>query len=380
MRARSLCVWALALVVAPVAAPARAVDLDPARPIARIAVGSCIRQDKPQPIWQAVAGFKPDVLLLLGDNVYGDTEDMAVLRDKYARLAGNEGFAALRRDVPIIAVWDDHDYGCNDAGREYPRRRESQQIFLDFFGVPTDSPLRSQEGIFRRLTVGPPGRRVQFICLDTRYHRSPLASTPADERVKGKGPYRPTDDPAATVLGARQWAWLEEALREPAEVRIVLSSIQVAATEHGFEQWGHFPAERARLLETIRASGARGVIVVSGDRHTAELSRIPAGEGALAYPLHDLTASSLNQPRGGGGGEEPNRHRLGPRYQGVNFGTIEIDWRDAAAGSAPDAGATDGTVITLAIRDERGAEVHAERVPLATLAPPSPAAAPPQPR
>ncbi|MFM9058305.1 MAG: alkaline phosphatase D family protein [Planctomycetaceae bacterium] len=341
------------LLLSAVGGHARAVELDATRPISRIAVGSCARQDRPQPIWEAVAAFRPDVLLMLGDNIYGDTEDMAVMRAKYAELAAQPGFAALRERVPIVAVWDDHDYGANDTGREYPRKRESQQEFLDFFGVAADSPLRTQAGIYRAVTVGPPGRRVQFVCLDTRYHRSPL--TKARE---GGGSYAPTTDPDATVLGAEQWAWLEGVLREPAEVRIVLSSIQVAATEHHHEHWGNFPAERARLLRTIRASGARGVVVVSGDRHAGEISRIPAGPEALAYPLYDLTASSLNQPKGGGGPDEPNRLRLGPWCRGVNFGTIEIDW-DAAE-----------PALTLAVRDERGDVFHAERATLGSLAPP----------
>jgi len=339
------------------------VVLDPARPVARIAAGSCVRQDRPQPLWDEVAAFRPDVLLMLGDNVYGDTEDMEVLRGKYALLAAQPVFAALRARVPIIAVWDDHDFGANDAGREYPRKRESQQEFLDFFGVAADAPLRTQAGIYRAVTVGPPGRRVQFICLDTRFHRSPLAAIPRAERPPGTGPYRPTLDPDATVLGGEQWAWLERVLREPAEVRVVLSSIQVVATDHAWEQWGNFPAERARLLRTIREAGATGVIVVSGDRHSGEISRLPPGDDSLAYPLHDLTASSINQPKRAAG-EEPNRLRVGPWCCGVNFGTIEIDW-DA-----------DDPLITLSIRDERAAVFHAERVPLSALAPARPAAGP----
>jgi alkaline phosphatase D len=340
------------------ASRARAVELDPARPITRIAAGSCIRQDRPQPIWAGVAAFGPEVLLLLGDTIYGDTEDMAVLREKYGRLAANAGFAAVRAKAPLVAVWDDHDYGANDAGREYPRRRESQQEFLDFFGVAVDSPLRKQEGIFRAVTVGPPGKRVQFICLDTRYHRSSLATLPRAERVKGKGHYVPSEDPQQAVLGEEQWAWLAGALREPAELRIVLSSIQVAATEHRFEHWGNFPRERARLFKALRDSAARGLIVVSGDRHAAEISRVPPGDDGLDYPLFDLTASSFNQSRGVRD-DEPNRHRVGPRYGAINFGTIEIDW-DAAT-----------PTVTLAIRDEQAAVVHAERVPFAVLAPPA---------
>ena len=356
--------FAALLPLAVVGLPVGAVELDVGRPIARIAAGSCARQDKPQPLWDAVAAFRPDVLLMLGDNIYGDTEDMDVLREKYAQLAAQPGFAALRQRVPIVAVWDDHDYGANDAGREYPRKRESQQVFCDFFSIAADSPLRAQAGIYRAVTVGPPGRRVQFICLDTRYHRSPLNEIPQAEQVPGQGPYRPSLDPDATVLGAEQWAWLERTLREPAEVRIVLSSIQVAADDHQRERWGNFPAERARLLRTIRAAQAAGVIVVSGDRHAGEISRIPPGDDAIAYPLYDLTASSINQPKRPDVPEESNRLRLGPWCRGVNFGTIEIDWE------------ADAPAVTLAVRDEQAAVFHAERVRLSSLAPPQPAAHP----
>ena len=352
--------WGVLLLAGAAGGLAAAVELDPAKPLGRIAAGSCAREDKPQPLWEAVAAFGPDVLLMLGDNVYGDTEDMGVLREKYAKLAAQPGFAALRRRVPIVGVWDDHDYGANDAGREYPRKRDSQQVFCDFFGVAADSPVRAQAGIYRAVTVGPAGRRVQFICLDTRYHRAPLAEIPRAERVRGRGPYRPSVDAEATVLGAEQWAWLDRVLREPAEVRLVLSSIQVAAEDHQWERWGNFPAERARLLRTIRTAGAAGVIVVSGDRHAGEISRIPAGDDALAYPLYDLTASSINQPKRPDGPDEPNRLRLGPWCRGVNFGTIEIDW------------AADAPAITLALRDERAAVFHAERVPLSSLTPPAP--------
>jgi len=165
------------------------------------------------------------------------------------------------------------------------------------------------------------------------------------------------------VLGAEQMAWLGRVLEEPAEVRIVLSSIQLAFTGHHWEHWGNFPAERARLLKLIRDSGAGGVIVVSGDRHAAEISRLPASPDALGYPLYDLTASSLNQALPDGVSRDPNPLRLGPHQRGVNFGTIDIEW--PGDGGAEPAGAT----ITLAIRDVAGETVHAERVSLAGLAP-----------
>jgi alkaline phosphatase D len=147
-------------------------------------------------------------------------------------------------------------------------------------------------------------------------------------------------------------------------VRIVLSSIQVVAVDHQWERWGNFPAEQTRLLRTIRAADAAGVIVVSGDRHSGEISRLPPGADALAYPLYDLTASSINHPKHAAVPEDPNRLRLGPWCRGVNFGTIEIDW-DAA-----------DPAVTIALRDEEGGIFHAERVRLSALAPPQPAAHP----
>src|SRR3954470_23310662 len=99
-------------------------------PIARIAFGSCGHKEKPQPIWAAVVKTKPQLFLFLGDNIYADTEDMAVMRAKYAKLGKQPGYRKLLATCPVLATWDDHDYGANDAGAEYPKKREAQQVFL----------------------------------------------------------------------------------------------------------------------------------------------------------------------------------------------------------------------------------------------------------
>jgi len=143
-------------------------------PLSRIAFGSCARQDKPQPIWDAVVETKPQRFLFLGDNIYADTEDMDVMRAKYALLAKQPGFQKLKGTCPILATWDDHDYGANDAGAAYPKKQEAQQVFLDFFEVPKNDPRRMQEGVYNAHVFGPAGKRVQVILLDGRYFRSPL--------------------------------------------------------------------------------------------------------------------------------------------------------------------------------------------------------------
>jgi alkaline phosphatase D len=322
------------------------------QPIQRIAFGSCAKQDQPQPIWEPILGSQPDVFLMIGDNIYGDTDDMKVLQAKWKKLAGQRGLRALRKSARFLATWDDHDYGRDDAGAEYPFRQESQQAFLDFLDEPADSPRRMQEGVYDSTVIGPVGKRVQFILLDTRYHRSPLKKNGL-ERVAGKpypGPYAPTDDESATMLGETQWAWLAEQLQVEAEVRIIASSVQVLANEHAWEKWGNFPKERQKLFNLIREAKASGVIFISGDRHHAELSR---NDDVLSYPLFDVTSSSLNAPSKPK--TEPNTDRLGELYTPVNFGWIEIDWAEA------------DPVITLAIRQLNGKAAVADRFPHSRL-------------
>lgn len=331
-------------------------------PVRRIAFGSCAKQDKPQPIWDSIAALKPEYFLFLGDNIYGDSEDMSVLRAKYKLLGDQPGYQRLQKTCRVLATWDDHDFGANDAGAEYPKRAESQQVFLDFFGVPHDSPRRKQAGVYSSYVFGPAGKRVQVILLDARYFRSLLKPgyQPGEPGEGYRGKYAPNNDPDATVLGPEQWKWLEEQLRVPAELRIIGSSFQVIADEHGSEMWGNFPRERRKLFDLIRDTKATGVVFVSGDRHLAEIAKTDPGVG---YPLYDITSSSLNAPSGNFTGtgvrfaNEVNSYRVGLTWFDTNFGAIEIDWNQ------PD------PVIRMQVRDEKGGVVLQQRVKLSDLRP-----------
>ena len=208
--------------------------------LSRFAFGSCAKQDRPQPIWESVVEFRPQFFTFLGDNIYGDTEDMAVLRSKYQQLGNQPGYKKLKATCPIYATWDDHDYGINDGGAEYPKKRESQQVFLDFFEADQDDVRRKREGVYSARVFGPPGRRVQLILLDARYFRSLLKTgfQPGEPGDGYRGKYAPNTDPEATILGEAQWKWLEKQLQVPAELRFIGSGVQVIADEHGSEMWG----------------------------------------------------------------------------------------------------------------------------------------------
>jgi alkaline phosphatase D len=320
--------------------------------VERIALGSCARQDKKQPIWDVVVAAKPNLYLALGDNIYGDTEDMAVLKKKYDLLAAIPGWQNLKKTCPVLATWDDHDYGINDGGAEYPKRDDSQEIFLDFFGVAKDSPRRKRQGVYHAEVFGPPEKRVQVIVLDTRFFRSPLKQKTT--KVPNEGPFEPSANTKATMLGEAQWHWLAAQLQVPAKLRILVSSIQVVAQDHGWEKWHNFPHERERLYQLIKDAKAGGIVCVSGDRHLAELSVMDAGIG---YPLYDLTTSGLTEAFQKWRKQEANRHRVGTMNWGNNFGMITIDWNAA------------DPVVRLQVRNQDGEVTIQERVPLSLLQP-----------
>lgn len=317
------------------------------KPLTRIAFGSCAKQDKDQPIWDQVNGWNPDLFVFLGDNIYADTDDMGVMKAKYAKLAGKPGFKELRRKTPCIAIWDDHDYGRNDAGREYPMKRESKDIFMEFWQEPADSERRTREGNQMAYIYGPPGKRVQVILPDNRWWRSGLLGM--TETPKDRGPYLTNSDPDAVMLGWEQWQWLQEQLEKPAEIRIFASSTQVLADKPGWETWALFQAEQQRLFDLIRFTGTTGFFCISGDTHYCELSR---RDDNVPYPFWDLTSSGLTEtwPY-----LAPNKYRVGQGHAVQNFGTIEIDW------SAPD------PVIMLGTRDVIGKPLISQKLTLSEL-------------
>lgn len=317
--------------------------------VSRIAFGSCAKQDKPQPIWEAIFRAKPDLFLMLGDNIYvADTTDPSYMAAEYEKLGKEKMFSKIRESIPILATWDDNDYGAKDGGGDYPGKEKAKELFLNFFGAANDDPRRDHPGVYYSKYFGSPRERVQVIMLDTRYFRSPLKKKKNPK--PGLGPYEPEESPSATVLGQEQWQWLEKELRQPAVLRVLVSSIQVLADEHGYETWGNFPKEREKLFKIITEAKASGVIILSGDRHQAELT---LRKDILPYPLYDLTSSSFNSPRPPG--EEPNHYRVHEKYNGPNFGLVEIDW-DAK-----------NPIISISIRDVKGEVVFQSDFPLKSL-------------
>jgi len=291
-----------------------------AQPIHKIAFGSCGHQDKPQPILRHVISHSPDLFIYLGDNIYGDTRNMEKLQNKYDRLGKKEEFRQLSESTQVLAIWDDHDFGENDAGRHYPFKEASKEIFLDFWNEPDTSLRRTHTGIYHSLTFGPSNQRVQVILLDTRTFRDNLVVHDKDPLYKND--YKPNPSPDSTLLGQEQWNWLEKTLQVPAAIRIIATSIQFSHEYNGYESWTNVPFEREKFTELIKSTGAKGIIFISGDVHWGEISKLNVpGQ----YPIYDVTSSGITQTWNA---PMPNKNRIGDVVMENNFGLIEINWKE----------------------------------------------------
>jgi phosphodiesterase/alkaline phosphatase D-like protein len=223
----------------------------------KLAAASCAKvQDvSPQPAWAEIQQERPDVLLLLGDNVYlehdhhDDPAELAAdLQQRYAQQWADPGFAALLADVRsrgghVLAIYDDHDFlGNNRCGGDHsPALREAaRNEFIAAF-----SPPCTGSDVYSTLTVG----SVQLVVLDERFYRqSPLVSGGSRE----------------AILGSAQWQWFEDVVAMSKAPYIAVAS---STTVHlyGDESWEQYPAAFNRLRTLL--SGRAGALVVSGDVH-----------------------------------------------------------------------------------------------------------------
>ncbi len=284
-----------------------------------IGFGSCLTQERSMPIFNTIKDENYDLFLMIGDNVYGDSEreDLLELREAYDKQRQN--FDNLNLNFPFEAIWDDHDYGLNDAGKEYAYKEDAKELFLDFWNIPMDDVRRSRDGLYFEWIQTIDGITVQMLFLDTRFFRDALL--PTDERgAPGKERYLPHTDTSLTMLGVDQWNWLEEKMNIQVDHRIIVSSIQFLAMGHGWEAWKTLPHERQKLIDIIDQSSSDNVLILSGDRHRAGLYRLTTNSNKN---IIEMTSSSLNLSFANE--EEAGPLRVGPTFVQENYGEILLN-------------------------------------------------------
>jgi alkaline phosphatase D len=255
----------------------------------RFAFISCLGRDphSAAAAWgDMLSRAKFDLLLMLGDNHYADSTDPAVQRTHYYAHRASPAYQFLSARVPVLGIWDDHDYGPNDSDGSAAGKERSLQTFKEFWANPAYGE-EGNPGCYFSFRHG----GVEFFMLDNRYHRSPN-SAPNDEKK--------------TMLGARQLEWLKEGLKKStAPVKIVASGSEWQTFGHK-DSWTSFDRERRSIWSFIDDNKIPGVLFLSGDRHFSgayqiqqRFIEVTSGPfGSRNFPTKNLPEMFINHGRG----------------------------------------------------------------------------------
>lgn len=258
----------------------------------RIAFGSCADTGSTSPVFSTLADKDPDLLLHLGDLHYENIQDNDVIpfRRAIKRVFASPVQASLYENTPIAYVWDDHDFGGNDADASSPSRHAALRAYREM--VP-HYPLSATGTIHQAFTIG----GVRIVMLDGR-----------GERVPGH-----------TMLGIRQENWLFEELERSSKTHqlVIIASAVTWIGDHA-DTWGGYPRQRERIARFIRERGIENLIMISGDAHMTAFddgrNNRYAGSKDTGFPI--FLASSFDRPgniKGGpySGGCSEGRGRFG---------------------------------------------------------------------
>ncbi len=291
------------------------------RNIRTLAFGSCNKHYKKQPLWQDLISQSPDLFIWGGDSIYADGKGIGEILAAYQVQNQVEEYKLFKSQTPIVGIWDDHDFGKNNGGGDYPDKKLSQQYALDFLEEPIHSLRRKQEGLYTSYEFGELGKKIKIILLDNRYF---------------------LDSKKKIILGKAQWDWLEkEIMNSKASLHFIVSGISVLteATFHS-EEWSDYPDEKKHLQKILKDS-KRPYLYLTGDRHFASIF---GKEGEMEFLSSGMTHNISPLLRPYLRGQYPNtvfEH---------NYGLIEISW----AKSTP--------ILSLSVRTEKAEGLNRKRI------------------
>jgi phosphodiesterase/alkaline phosphatase D-like protein len=264
------------------------------------AVATCARVGSNGAVFDAIRAADPLVYLQLGDLHYAniDSTDPEAYFEAFDRVLTSPGQSALYRQVPIAYVWDDHDYGPNDANATSPGRSAARHAYRT--AVPHYSVPPGDAPVYQAFTIG----RVRFVMTDTRSERT-----------------------ADTMLGAEQLAWLIDELRTSSSTHALVVWANpdpwIDAAVEGADSWGGYPAERQQIADAIADAGIRNLVMVSGDAHMVAIDDGTNSDYSTSqtggFPV--LHAAALDRP---------GLVKGGPYSEGAfpgsgQFGLVEVD-------------------------------------------------------
>ncbi|GAL82889.1 phosphodiesterase [Sporocytophaga myxococcoides] len=248
------------------------------------ATGSCAYTKEPDTeseeyrgiynIYNSIADLKPDFMLWLGDNVYFENTDIASkqgMLHRYTFSRGNPYLQKLLRTSHHYAIWDDHDFGPNDADSSFKNKAISNEMF-NLFWCNNDLTRFNRNNSIANIFSW---NDADFFLLDDRTFRAPAKSARANKQL----------------LGKEQIEWLIKELKgSKASFKFIAMGGQMLNPDKVFENYSRYKKEWKYFLSELDKSGVGGVILLTGDRHFSEVTMMPRENN---YPLYELTSSPL---------------------------------------------------------------------------------------
>ena len=255
----------------------------------RLAFASCANERRfpKQTGWRRMYSEGAETIVLLGDTPYIDTTDLDVQRRRYREFYSVADVRETLRRLPLIATWDDHDFGRNDTDGRLDGKRHARNAFAEYHAQPSVGD-DSNHGIYTSFRRGP----VEVFLLDTRWFAGTEPSFADPDRT--------------TLLGRKQWKWLRRGLRASTATFKILASgmiwngaVRPGKTDH----WMTYPYERDALFRFIGSEEISGVMLVGGDIHRSRAllhpTRLIAGYDiveVITSPLANTIIETANQP------------------------------------------------------------------------------------
>ncbi|QDQ28117.1 hypothetical protein FNU76_18175 [Chitinimonas arctica] len=224
-------------------------------------------------VFKTMAAQNPDLTLWLGDNLYYREVDFSPegMAYRWQRDRSQGYLQPLLQLGAHAAIWDDHDYGPNDANSSFVLKGESLKLQKRYWANPSYG-LPETPGVFTTFSFND----VDFFMLDDRYWRD-------DNRFP--------DAADKAMFGREQMRWLKNALlASTAPFKVIAGGTQLMNKSGQSDSWHDFPVERDDFIEFLNKTKLEGVLFLSGDVHRSELTKV---ERSGAYPLYDLTCSPM---------------------------------------------------------------------------------------
>jgi alkaline phosphatase D len=255
-------------------------------------------------IFKKMEAAKPDFNVWLGDNVYYFGHHYNSFDNMFYRwLKIRSKFKTLNNflsSVPQYAIWDDHDFGPNDSGKNFKLKDSALIIFKHFWpnDYPNQSQLKGNYFTFRK-------HDIEFFMTDDRFYRD----APCD---------------SCDFLGETQLIWLKNKLMlSDATFKFICMGTQLLNTNGFGESYDQYKREQQDLINFITSNNIKGVVFLTGDKHYSEVCRREIN----GYPVYDFTCSPLTTmalPRKLLGAYNNGDRVSGSDYAKKNFGKISI--------------------------------------------------------